>query len=350
MAADKMRVMMFLGPGQLELRRVPIPQPRPDEILLRVRAATTCGTDLKTYLRGHPKVHPPIPFGHECAGDIVAVGSDVTQFKPGMRVVRHNTAACLNCYYCKQGQHNLCGDLLHSFGTYADYLTVPGRIVRLNTFEIPPNLSYAEAAILEPLMCVVHGQRLLQIQPGEHVAIIGAGGPIGLMHVQMSLRCGAAQVMAVDLNDERLTVASELGATVTVNSKQNDPVATIHELTGGRGADVVIETAGAQEAWLTAFQSVRKGGRVQWFGGLKPGTSIDLDCGRIHYGEITSYGAYHGTPLDALRALDLLASEVIDAKPLISGELPLEKAEEALLMMKAGKAIKVAINPELPAG
>jgi L-iditol 2-dehydrogenase len=239
---------------------------------------------------------------------------------------------------------------LHSFGTYADYLTVPGRIVRLNTFEIPPNLSYAEAAILEPLMCVVHGQRLLQIQPGEHVAIIGSGGPIGLMHVQMSLRCGAAQVIAIDLNEERLAVAGELGASVTVNSTHNDPVATIHELTGGRGADVVIEAAGAQEAWLTAFHSVRKGGRVQWFGGLKPGTSVDLDCGRIHYGEITMYGAYHGTPLDALRALDLLASGVIDAKPLISGELPLEKVEEALLMMKAGKAIKIAINPELPAG
>jgi len=350
MAADQMRVMMFLGPGQLELRKVPIPQPRPDEILLRVRAATTCGTDLKTYLRGHPKVHPPTPFGHECAGDVVAVGSEVTRFKPGMRVVRHNTAPCMSCFYCKQGQHNLCDDLLHSFGTYADYLTIPGRIVRLNTFEIPPHLSYAEAAILEPLMCVVHVQRLLQIQPGEHVAVIGAGGPIGLMHVQMSLRCAAAQVIAVDLSDGRLAVAKELGATVTVNSKQDDPVAAIRDLTAGRGADVVIETAGAQDAWLTAFQSVRKGGRVQWFGGLKPGTSIDLDCGRIHYGEISMYGAYHGTPLDALRALDLLASGVIDAKPLISGELPLERVEEGLNLMRAGKAIKVAINPELPPG
>jgi L-iditol 2-dehydrogenase len=349
MVADKMRVMMFLGPGKLELRQVPVPQPRPDEILLRVRAATTCGTDLKTYLRGHPKVRPPTPFGHECAGDVVAVGSKVKQFKPGMRVVRHNTAPCMSCFYCKQGQHNLCDDLLHSFGTYADYLTIPGRIVQFNTFEIPSHLSYAEAAILEALMCVVHGQRLLQIQPGEYVAIIGAGGPIGLMHLQMSLSCAAAKVIAVDLRDERLAVASELGATVTINSKHDDPVAAIKELTEGRGADVVIETAGAREAWLTAFQSVRKGGRVQWFGGLKPETSVDLDCGRIHYGELSLYGAYHGTPLDALRALDLLASGVIDAKPLISGELPLEKVEDGLRMMMEGKALKIAINPELPA-
>jgi L-iditol 2-dehydrogenase len=349
MSQNKMRVMMYLGPGQLELHERPIPRPGPDEILLRVRAATTCGTDLKTYRRGHPKIQPPTPFGHECAGDVVAVGSAVTQFRPGMRVVPHNTAPCNVCFYCKQGQQNLCEDLVYNFGSYAEYIVVPGPIVRLNTFAIPDRLSYAEAAVMEPLVSVVHGQRVLQIQPGERVAIIGAGGPVGLLHLQMSLRCAASQVIAVDLSDERLALAKDLGATATINPAREDPVSTICALTEGRGADVVIESAGAKEAWITAFESVRKGGRVQWFGGLKEGTSIDLDCAWIHYRELTLYGVYHGTPLDVLRAFDLIASGAIDVKPLISHELPLERVEDGLIMMLEGKAIKVAINPELPA-
>jgi L-iditol 2-dehydrogenase len=347
MSNGKMRAVMFLGPGNLELREIPIPQPGPDEILVKIRAATTCGTDVKTYRRGHPKITPPIRFGHEGAGDVVAVGSEVEKFKRGMRVVPHNTAPCGACYYCKHGQENLCDDLVYNFGTYAEYIIVPGPIVRLNAFEIPDHLSYAQAAIMEPLVSVVHGQRVLQIQPGERVAIIGAGGPIGLMHLQMSLRSGASQVIAVDLSDERLAVAEKLGATATVNPKREDPVEVIRELTEGRGADVVIESAGAEEAWLTAFNSVRKGGRVQWFGGLKSGTCISLDCHWIHYGELTLYGVYHGTPLDVHRAFELIASGVIDTQALITGELPLEQVEDGLKMVMEGKAIKMAINPEL---
>lgn len=347
MSDEKTRVMMFLGPGHLELREVPIPQPGPDEILVKVRAATTCGTDVKTYRRGHPKVSPPIRFGHECAGDVVEVGAEVEKLKPGMRVVPHNTAPCGTCYYCKHGQGNLCDDLVYNFGTYAEYITIPGRIVRLNTFEIPDHLSYAQAAIMEPLASVVHGQRVLQIQPGERVAIIGAGGPIGLMHLQMSLRSGASQVIAVDLSDERLIMPERLGATIVVNASNEDPIEAIRDLTEGRGADVVIESAGAEEAWCTAVSCARKGGRVQWFGGLKAGTCIELDTHDVHYGELTLYGVYHCTPLDVHRAFELIASGVIDTQPLISGELPLEQVEDALKMVMEGKAIKMAINPEL---
>jgi L-iditol 2-dehydrogenase len=350
MSKEKMRAVMYLGPAHLELREIPIPRPGPDEILLRIRAATTCGTDVKTYRRGHPKVIPPIRFGHECAGDVVAVGAEVNEFKPGMRVVPHNSAPCGACYYCKHGQQNLCDDLVYNFGTYAEYIVVPGSIVRLNTFEMPDHLSYAQAAIMEPLASVVHGQRVLQIQPGERVAIIGAGGPIGLMHLQMSLRAGASRVIAVDLSDERLAVAERLGATATINPRYDDPVGAIRDLTGGRGADVAIESAGAKEAWLTAFNSVRKGGRVEWFGGLKGGTSIELDTHWIHYGELTLHGTYHCTPLDVHRAFELIASGVIDTQSLVTGELPLEQVEDGLKMMMEGKAIKLAINPELSPG
>jgi L-iditol 2-dehydrogenase len=341
-----MRAMMYLGPEQLELREIPIPKPGPDEILVRVRRATTCGTDAKTYRRGHHLIQPPTTFGHEFSGDIVAVGKEVERFKPGMRVVPHNSAPCQACYYCKHGQENLCGSILWNFGAYAEYAIIPGPIVRLNTFEIPEGMSYAQASILEPLVSVTHGQRIIQIKPGEHVAIIGAGGPIGLMHVQMAVYSGAAQVIAVDLSETRLEVARQLGATSLLNPQNQDVVQVIKDLTDGRGVDVAIESAGAKEAWLTAVNSVRKGGRVLWFGGLKGGTPIELDTHWIHYGELSLHGTFHGTPLDVLRSFELIRSGVINTQALISEERPLEEVEESLQRMMRGEVVKVAIDPE----
>jgi L-iditol 2-dehydrogenase len=347
MSDETMRAVMYLEPKNLQLEQVRIPQPGPDEILVKVRAATTCGTDVKTYLRGHHLCPPPSLFGHEFAGDVVAVGEEVNAFRPGMRVAPHNSAPCQVCYVCKLGQENLCEDLYFNFGAFAEYVIVPGPIVRLNTFEIPDHLSYAQASILEPLVSVVHGQRVIDIKPGEHVAIIGAGGPIGLMHLQLALRSGAAQVIAVDLSDSRLSIAKQLGATHILNPSEVDPIQAILEINSGRGVDVAIECAGAKEAWLTAFQAVRKGGRVLWFGGLKAGTPIELDTHRVHYDELTLYGTFHGTPLDVQRSFEIIASGVIDTKPLISGEVPLENVEDALKMMITGEVIKMAVNPEL---
>ncbi len=347
MTAQLMRAVVYLAPGRLELRQVPIPQPGPDEILVRIRTALTCGTNVKTYRRGHPKITPPALFGHELGGDVVAVGAEVKKFKPGMRVVPHNSAPCGVCYACKHGQHSMCDNILFYSGAFAEYIVVPGPVVRLNTFEIPDHLSYGQAAAMEPLACVVHGQDVIQIQPGESVAIIGAGGPIGLMHLQMALRRGASQVIAVDLKDNRLAVADQLGATRIVNAQREDPVHVIHDLTEGRGADVAIESAGAKAAWLTAIQSVRKGGRVLWFGGLASGTTIELDTTWIHYGELTLHGVYHATPLDVYRAFRLITSGVINTEILISGKLPLERVEDALKMMIEGQCIKMAIVPDL---
>lgn len=342
-----MRAQRFYGPGKLVLEEIPRPAPGPGELLVKVRAATTCGTDVKTYKRGHPKIVPPILFGHEFAGDVVATGEGVEKFEVGMRVVPHNTAPCNTCFYCKHGRENLCESLVYNFGAYSEYAIVPAPIVAINTFEIPAHLTYAQASILEPLVSVAHGQRVLQIQPGEHVAIIGAGGPIGLMHLQMARYSGAAQVIAVDLSDTRLEVAHKLGATTTINPENEDPVEAIKSLTDGRGADVTIESAGALAAWETAFKAVRKGGRVNWFGGLKGGTEIRLDTAWIHYGELTLYGTYHGTPLDVYRSFELIRSGVIDTQALISAEMRLDQVEEALELMFAGKVIKVAIDPEL---
>jgi L-iditol 2-dehydrogenase len=345
METHTMRAVAYLEPGELELREVPIPSIGPDDMLVRVRVALTCGTDVKTYRRGHPKIPPPTLFGHEFAGDVVAVGTDVQGFEPGMRVVAGNSAPCNTCFYCKHGQHNLCDNLVINLGAFAEYVRVPGPIVRQNTYRIPDALPYRHAALMEPLACVVHGQDLARIQTGEAVIVVGAGGPIGLMHLQLALRQGAAQVIAVDIKDERLAVAERLGATRVVNSEREDPVAIARELTDGRGADVAIESAGAKVAWLTAVAAVRKGGRVLWFGGLPSGTRIDVDAVRVHYDELTLIGAYHLTPRDCFRALQLIKAGAIDAEALITHECPLDQLEDALQMMMAGQCVKTAILP-----
>lgn len=345
MIPEKMQAVAYLEPGVLEQREVPVPEVAPEDILVRVGAALTCGTDVKTYRRGHPKIPPPTLFGHEFAGDVAAVGEAVTDFEPGMRVVAGNSAPCNECFYCKHGQHNLCDELIVNLGAFAEYVRVPGPIVRQNTYRIPDHLPYRHAALMEPLACVVHGQDVLKIQPGETVMIVGAGGPIGLMHLQLALRQGAAQVIAVDLSDERLEVADALGATRIVNPEREDAAAVARDMTDGRGADVTIESAGAKAAWLTAVDAVRKGGRVLWFGGLPSGTEIEVDAGRVHYDELTLIGPYHLTPLDCFRALRLIEGGVIDPEPLITHEKPLDQLEEALQMVIRGECIKTAIIP-----
>jgi L-iditol 2-dehydrogenase len=334
-----------MAPGDLSFRQMRIPEIGPEDILVKINTALTCGTDVKTFKRGHPKYDPPTLFGHEFAGDVVAAGKDVQNVKVGMRVVAGNTAPCSECYFCKRGQPNLCDDLLVNLGAFAEYIRIPGRLVRQNTFVLPDHLSYREAAVIEPLGCVIHGQDLLEIQPGESVAVIGAGGPIGLMHVQLALRQGASPVIAVDISDGRLAVAEQLGASRIINSTRQDPVEAVRELTAARGADVVIECAGVKDAWSTALDVVRKGGRVEWFGGLPGGTQIEVDSTRVHYDELTILGVYHLTPLSLERAFRLLCAGVINANALVTHEVPLRDLENGLKMMMAGQSIKVAVLP-----
>jgi L-iditol 2-dehydrogenase len=339
-----MKAMLYLGPGKLELREVALPQPQKGEVLVKVRAATTCGTDVKTYLRGHPKITPPCLFGHELAGEIVAVGEGVENFQVGMRVVCHNTAPCGSCYYCKHGYHNLCQKLIYNFGSYAEYNCVPAPIVSVNMFEIPESLSFAEAAILEPLASVVHGQKKVGITLGETVVIIGAG-PIGLMHLMLSKINGAKSVIVVDVQSNRLQIAKEFGADEIINAKQQDPLEIIKMQTDGRGADVCIECVGQKQTWLQAVQMTRPGGRVLWFGGLPAGTQLELNADYLHYSEITLFGSYHATPYDVQTAFDLIASRALDVSSLVSVELPLDQLDKALQMMMNGEVVKAAITP-----
>src|SRR5512140_1468332 len=223
-----MRSWFYLAPERLEMRRVPVPEPAAGELLVRVHAALTCGTDVKMYRRGHPKFPPPFAFGHEFGGDVAEVGASVEKFAPGMRVTANVFAECGECFYCRKGQGNLCENLIYNFGAFSEYMIIPESIVRLNTFEIPAHVPYAHAALTEPLVTVVHGQHLVCIRPGETVALIGAG-PISLMHLQMTRMAGAERIIVVDLSRERLEIARQLGATHVIDAHKLDTVEAVHE-------------------------------------------------------------------------------------------------------------------------
>jgi L-iditol 2-dehydrogenase len=342
-----MRAAMHYGVKDLRVEEVEKPQVGDGEVLVQIKAATTCGTDLKIFQRGYVEkvIKLPTIFGHEWAGDVVEVGEGIKWPKKGMRVRAGNSAPCLRCRMCQKGKYNLCEDMVWLWGAYAEYIRVPARTVLVNTQEIPTHVTYEEAAITEPLACVLHGAEKAGIKLGDTVAIIGAG-PIGLLHLLVAKKLGAERVIISDLLDERLEFARKLGADETINAKTEDAVSKVKQLTNGYGADVVIEAIGLPATWEQALRMVCKGGTVLEFGGCPPGTQIRVGTELLHYGEVTVMGAFHTTPTHFKKALNLIASGVLNVKPLVTRRMPLEKIREAFETLTTSKVdIKIAIIP-----
>lgn len=345
----KMKAMVLRQPGDLQLQYVDIPQTGPEEMLVKVDVALTCGTDLKTYKRGHPLIEPPVIFGHEFAGTVAEVGDRVEKFSEGMRVVAANTAPCNDCFFCKKGRPNLCVHVMEraNWGAFAEYIKVPSHIARINTYEIPPSVNSQAAAFLEPLACVVLGNEAAEIQLGDTVALVGTG-PIGLLHLQLAKQRGAAEIIASDLSDDRLQVAQALGATRIINAGKEDQVTLTKGLTEGRGADVVIESVGLSSTWEAAVNMTRRGGTTVLFGGPPPGSKVAFDASRLHYDGVTIKGTFHHTPRTVQTAFKMITSGTIQTEPLVTHVKPLEDLEEALNLVASGRAVKVAITPGRP--
>ncbi len=342
-----MKAALLQGIKDLQIQAIDIPEIDCSEILVKVKAATTCGTDLKIYQRGYVDgvIKMPTVFGHEWAGDIVEVGNGVPWLKKGMRIRAGNSSPCLRCFMCQRGKYNLCEDMMWLWGAYAEYIKVPARIVTLNTQAIPEHLTYEEAAVTEPLACVLRAVEKAKTQLGDVIAIIGAG-PIGLLHLLTVKKKGAAKVIVSDTIDERLHFAEILGADETINAKQEDTVEKTKKLTGGYGADVVIEAIGMPATWEQALRMVRKGGTVLEFGGCPPGTEIKVNTEQLHYGETTILGAFHTTPAYFQKALNLIASGAIPVKPLITRKMKLDNINEAFETLTTSRSdIKISIQP-----
>lgn len=335
--------------GQEDLRLEQVIEPTPDqgEVVIKVAAATTCGTDLKVWRRGgHAKMlRPPTLFGHEASGRIVAVGEGVKGWQVGDRVVANNSAPCMKCFFCQRCEYSLCPNLTWNNGTFAQYLKIPAPIVQHNLLPIPGDLSDEVAAMTEPLACVLHGIARSNVQPGDRVVVLGDGA-IGLMFVGV-LAHQSTQVLLFGGNERRLQIGEKLGAAQTYNYHQVDIPAIVKAQTEGWGADVVIEATGVPSVWESAIACARPGATVNLFGGCPRDTTITINTEQLHYSELTLKGVFHNTPEYVRAALSMLASRVIPFELLISEHRPLQDLEQVFEDMKQRRVIKVAIHPDI---
>ncbi|MDE2855178.1 MAG: zinc-dependent dehydrogenase [Chloroflexota bacterium] len=346
-----MRAAVFAGVGDISIRDAPIPALDAGDLLLRVRAATICGTDLRICAglktRG---VRAPSILGHEFAGDIAAVGAGLSGWRVGQAVTAAPVIACGACYYCQADLGNLCANrtaLGYEYdGAFAQYIRLPAAALRAgNVFELPETVSCEAAALAEPLSCCLNGQQNLGgIQPGDRVLIIGAG-PIGVMHLQLAKAAPGTRVIVSDPSDHRRKLAGQNGADLAINPLVDDLGAAVLDLTAGIGVDKVIMAVGVPEILPELIRLTRKNGALNLFAGFPPRARASIDLNDIHYRQIRISGASASTPAQFGRALDLLASGTIDADAIITDRFPLAQFDEALTVAKAGQGLKVALLP-----
>ena len=341
-----MRAMVFHGPGDLRFEDVPVPQPGPGEIVLRIEAALTCGTDVKTLRRGHPVMIPHVPtvFGHEFAGTVSAVGRGVGSVREGDRVVAANSAPCGACALCLAGRPNLCEDLLFVNGAYGEYIALPPRLVARNVVPITGALPASRAAFAEPLACALLAVERARVESGQTVCVFGHG-PLGCL-LAMIAASRKARVIIVGKGGWRLDQVRQLGLGECLDAVASPGIVDdIRSLTDGRGADVTFDATGRPEVWEQAVDAVGRGGTVVFFGGCAPGTTITLDTRRTHYEELSLLGVFHHTPDLIRRAVDLMETRAVVPDGLLTHRMPLEHVKEALDLMLRGQALKVLIEP-----
>ena len=343
-----MKCCILEAPGRVVVAERPEPTLGAGDALVRVRAALTCGTDLKAFQRGHPKMPCPTPFGHEFAGEIVAVGRDVKRFRVGQAVMSANTGPCGSCFHCMRDQENLCATIMDAMilGAYAEYVRVPERVLRVNVFEKPAALSFEEAALLEPLSSVCFGLAGLPpaVRASDAVALVLGAGPIALLWLVALRASGAGKIVVAGRRAARLAVARSFGADRTLG-EGDDVRAAIQEETEGRGADLVIECTGTPEVWQAAPSYARRGGSVVLFGGCRPGTTVALDTYRLHYDGVAITSPFHFRPRDVARARELLTKRGADWSRFITSRAALDEVPAVFERLADGRDVKCAILP-----
>ncbi len=340
----RMKAAVLHGREDVRIEQVEVPPLAEGEILLRTRVALTCGTDVKVFRRGYHArmIQPPALFGHEVTGVVEAVAPGVDAVELGTPVFVANSAPCGSCHFCRSGRPSLCDDLLFWNGAYAEFARIPARVVRRNLLPLA-GVGFRQAAMVEPLACVVRGIEESGIQPGQTVAVIGAG-PIGLMLVNLA-RLRGATVVAVGRSAARLEKASALGAAQTISVLDDDPEGRLRTVGAqGHGPEVVIEAVGVPETAELALRAVRKGGLVNLFAGCPAGSRVALDAQRVHYQQLTIRSTFHHTPESVRAAFKLIADGVIDPDAYITGEAPLDELPAVLgRRARGGGGLKTAI-------
>lgn len=355
-----MKAAVLHGKEDVRVEEVAPSTLQPGEVRIQIEAALTCGTDLKVFKRGYHArmIVPPAVFGHELSGvisevsapagpsgasELVESHADNQSWAVGDRVVVANSAPCGNCYHCRVGQENLCEDLQFLNGAYAESIVVPARIVQKNLLRLKPETPFCDAALVEPLACVVQGLQDTRLAPGEQVLVLGAG-PIGLMFVALANHLGC-HVTVAGRREVRLRAARKLGAQQVIDIADGHNLVTkIREATR-TPFDAVIEAVGKPEVWEAAVHLARKGGVVNFFGGCPAGTTVTLDTTMIHYSNLTLLASFHHTPRTIRQALALIEAGVVQERDFVDGECPLSDLPRLFESMSAGNhAVKTLIR------
>lgn len=339
-----MKAAVLHGKEDVRVEEVKARALQPGEVRIQIEAALTCGTDLKVFKRGyHAKmIVPPAVFGHELAGVISETrsaegGTRNEEWRVGDRMVVANSAPCGVCFHCRVGQENLCEDLLFLNGAYAESIVVPARLVQKNLLRLKPGTDFRDAALVEPLACVVQGVEDTRLQAGQQVLVLGAG-PIGLMFVALAKELGC-DVTVAGRRESRLRAAERLGAPHVIDVGDGHNLVTKIRETTKAHFDAVIEAVGVPEVWEAAVHLVRKGGAVNFFGGCPAGTTITLDTTLIHYSNLTLLASFHHTPRTIRRALEFVEAGVVQSRDFVDGECPLTKLPELFREMTAGNRV-----------
>jgi L-iditol 2-dehydrogenase len=342
-----MRAAVLYGKEDVRVEDIQPAALKPGEVRIQIQAALTCGTDLKVFRRGyHAKmIVPPAVFGHELSGIVGevhplrygATSSPQSSVKVGDRVVVANSAPCGECFHCRNQQENICDDLLFLNGAYAESIVVPARIVEKNLLRLKPETAFADAALVEPLACVVQGIEDVKLRSSQHVLVLGAG-PIGLMFVALAKQIGC-EVTVAGRRAARLEAATKLGANHVIDiGEGNNLAAKVREASKAH-FDVVIEAVGNPAVWEASVHLVRKGGTVNFFGGCPAGTTVTLDTTLIHYSDLTLLASFHHTPRTIRRALKFIEAGVIRAEDFVNGECTLSELPQLLKSMTEGNRV-----------
>jgi len=340
------RVAMYYNNHDVRLEEMPTPQIGPGELLVRVEACGICGSDVMEWYR---RDRVPLVLGHEIGGQIVAVGDGVERYKEGDRVSAAHHVPCNTCHYCLSGHHTVCDTLRQTNfdpGGFAEYIRLPAINVNHGVFLLPDEVSYEEATFIEPLACVLHGQRQAHTQPGHSVLIIGSG-ITGLLHVQLARVLRAGCVVATDINDYRLEAAQQFGADAAIQAKEDLP-SRLRQVNRGRLADRVIVCTGATSAITQALQSVERGGTVLFFAPTELGVTIPISINDLFWrNDITLTTSYAGSPADYTAALELIRARRVHIGKMITHRLGLAEAGLGFqLVAEAQNSIKVIIEPQ----
>ena len=340
-----MRVAVYYNNSDIRLEERPVPPIGSGEILVRVIASGICGSDVMEWYRVKKA---PLVLGHEIAGEIAAVGEDVTRYKVGDRVFVSHHIPCNTCHYCLRGYHTAC-ETLHTTnydpGGFAEYIRIPRLNVDRGVFVLPDEVSFDAGVFVEPLACVVRGQRIANLQPGQAVLILGSGIS-GLLHLLLAKSLGAGRIVTTDISAYRLEMARQLGADTVFDAREDIP-ARMCEINDGRLADFVIVCTGALSAFKQALQSVDRGGTILCFATTEPGVDLPVPINEFWRNEIKLMPSYGNSPLDATLAIELIRSGRVPVEKMITHRLPLTETGRGFrLVAGGGESMKVIIEPQ----